>query len=237
MGEERGCAARRTAHSVWRVKFSRLGLVCVAAAFAVTAHGAETIWRLDNLAQLDGHTLSVVGTPRVTDDAGEKAIAFDGVKDGLFVPELPFAGARAFTIEVLFFPARGGPAEQRFFHAQDGNEARALLETRLDGQGKWWLDTYIVTGATARGLTLVNRDLKHDTDRWYWVALRYDGKTMSHYVNGEREVDGAARFVPFGPGQVSLGVRQNKIHWFKGLIREVRFHPEAIAEERLQRVK
>jgi hypothetical protein len=178
-----------------------------------------------------------VGAPRVTEAEGEPALSFDGVKDGIFVPAIPVSGARQFTIEVLIFPANGGPAEQRFFHAQDNNDARALLETRLDGQGKWWLDTYIVTGATTRGVTLVDRDQRHPTDRWYWVALRYDGKTMAHFVNGEKELEAPAHFVPLGAGQISLGVRQNRIHWFKGMIREVRFHTEAIPDEKLQRAK
>jgi hypothetical protein len=197
---------------------------------------AETVWRLDGLEHAGEQKLTVVGSPRVTTDDGQSAIAFDGVKDGIFVPAIPFAGTRQFTIEALFFPANGGPPEQRFFHAQDGKEARALLETRLDGQGKWWLDTYIVTGATARGVTLVDRNQRHPTDRWYWVALRYDGKTMAHFVNGEKELEAPGQFVPFGPGQISLGVRQNRVYWFKGMIRELRFHTEALPDEKLQRV-
>jgi hypothetical protein len=201
------------------------------------APAAETIWRLDNLEKIGGHPVTVVGAPKVTEADGKPALSFDGANDGIFVPAIPFAGARQFTIEILFFPASGGLAEQRFLHAQDGNEARALLETRLDGNGKWWLDTFIVTGATARGVTLVNRDLRHPTDRWYWAALRYDGKSMSHFVNGEKEMEMPGMFVAFGPGQTSLGVRQNKVFWFKGMIREVRFHTEAVAEEKLQRVR
>jgi hypothetical protein len=203
----------------------------------LSVSAAETVWRIDNLAKIGTHDVTVVGAPRVTEAGGQKAVAFDGAKDGLFVPAIPFAGLRQFTIEVLFFPEKGGLAEQRFFHAQDGNEARALFETRLDGQGKWWLDTYIVTGATARGVTLVNRDQRHPTDRWYWVALRYDGRTMAHFVNGEKELEGPGAFVPFGAGQISIGVRQNKVFWFKGMIAEVRFHTEALPDEKLQRVR
>ena len=36
-------------------------------------------------------------------------------------------------------------------------------------------------------------------------------------------------------GQVSLGVRQNKVYWFKGGIREVRWHATALKAEQLQR--
>jgi hypothetical protein len=211
-------------------------LLSLIAAFAVCAKAVETVWRVDNLKKIGDQPVTVLGEPGVTEVDGRKAVSFDGVKDGLFMPVIPFAGVRQFTMEILFYPARGGPAEQRFLHAQDGNEARALFETRLDGQGKWWLDTYIVTGATARGVTLVNRDQRHPTDRWYWAALRYDGKIMAHFVNGEKELEAPGAFVAFGPGQVSLGVRQNKVFWFKGMIAEVRFHTEALPDEKLQRV-
>ena len=33
-----------------------------------------------------------------------------------------------------------------------------------------------------------------------------------------------------------LGVRQNKVYWFKGAIAEVRFHDTALPDEQLQRV-
>ena len=51
-----------------------------------------------------------------------------------------------------------------------------------------------------------------------------------------KELERAAKFERFGPGQTSLGVRQNRVYWFKGAIREVRFHDEAVAVEKLQRV-
>src|SRR5262245_6123435 len=130
-------------------------------AAALPARAAETIWRVDNVKEIGGHAVTVEGAPRGTENEGKRVVAFDGAKDGLFVPVIPFAGTRQFTLEILFFPASGGQPEQRFFHAQDGNEARALFETRLDGQGKWWLDTFIVTGATARGVTLADREQKH----------------------------------------------------------------------------
>ncbi|MSU51546.1 MAG: LamG domain-containing protein [Opitutus sp.] len=204
---------------------------------AVRAFAAVTVWRMDNVVQIDGHALTVAGAPWVSDEGGGKAVWFDGVKDGLWIPVIPFAGSRQFTIEILFLPEEGGPTEQRFLHAQDTQERRALIETRLDGKGGWWLDTYIVTDAAGRGVTLADPTRVHPTGRWYWAALRYDGKTMAHFVNGRKELEHAGEFDPFGVGQISLGVRQNKIHWFKGAIREVRFHSEPVAEERLQRVK
>ena len=59
---------------------------------------------------------------------------------------------------------------------------------------------------------------------------------MSDYVNGVKELAAEVSFGPLLPGKVSLGVRQTKVYWFKGLIREVRFTPEAIDPDRLERV-
>ena len=76
----------------------------------------------------------------------------------------------------------------------------------------------------------------HPLDRWYWVALRYDGTTMSHFVSGIKELEGPVAFPPMdAAGQVSLGVRLNKVNWFKGQIKEVRITPRALPEEALQK--
>lgn len=114
--------------------------------------------------------------------------------------------------------------------------SRALIETRLDGKGAWWLDTFLLKAGTA-GRALIDAQRTHPTGRWYWVALRYDGKTMTSFVNGVKELAGEVEFGPMSAGKVSLGVRQNKVYWFKGAIREVRFTPAALAEGRLQRVR
>ena len=75
----------------------------------------------------------------------------------------------------------------------------------------------------------------HPTGRWYWVALTYDGQRMTHYIDGEQELTAQVAFGPMGPGQTSLGVRQNKVYWFKGGISTLRFHPTALTPPQLQR--
>lgn len=208
-------------------------LAVVALWLASGARAAEaTVWRLDEAKRIGGNATEVIGAPRLADGA----VVFDGVKDGLFVAANPLAGWRAFTVEVLFRPTEGGPTEQRFFHAQDTGAARVMIETRLDGAGAWWLDTFLLKPGNT-GLPLIDATRKHPTGRWHWVALRYDGKTMAHFVNGMKELAGDVVFGPMLEGKISLGVRQNRVHWFKGEIREVRFTPEALAEEKLQRVK
>lgn len=190
------------------------------------------VWRLDQVEKIGGRVAEMIGAPRVRDGA----VVFDGERDGLLVSVNPLAGLKEFTVEVWFCPAEDGPPEQRFWHAQDAAGSRALLETRLDGMGSWWLDTYLLQ-VGKEGRPLIDPKRKHATEKWYWVALRYDGKTMAHFVNGEKEREGEVEFGPTGEGRTSLGVRQNRIHWFKGAIREVRVTPAALADEKLQRVK
>lgn len=219
-----------------RIKWLRQAAAGVALRLAVfaplaAAEPAAAVWRIVDPAKVGGQATEVVGAPK----AGDGGVRFDGARDGLFVPVNPLQGLKAFTIEVLFSPAEGGPAEQRFWHAQDAGLARALLEIRLNGQGGWWLDTFLMQPGRP-GKTLIDPKRIHPTNTWHWVALRYDGRTMAHFVNGVKELEGEVEFAPMGAGRLSLGVRQNLVHWFKGAIREMRVTPTALAEGELQRV-
>ena len=214
-------------------------LVCVAALvgalnLSLAADATTVVWKLDDVKKVGGHPTEVLGAPRVVDGA----VMFDGVHDGLFVSKNPLEGAASFTIEILFSPAEGGPTEQRFFHLQDTTDAqwRVMIETRLDGKGHWWLDYYL--GSPKGGKALIDATRLNPTNAFFWAAVRYDGNTMTSFLNGEKELEATdVKFGPLGPGKLSLGVRQNKVHWFKGAIREVRFTPAALAAEKLQRVK
>jgi hypothetical protein len=207
--------------------------LCAVAGLNAGETVATTIWRLDDVARVDGRATEVIGAPRVVDGAA----VFDGKQDGIFVPEIPIAGAKQFTIDVCFNPAEGGGEAPRFLHLEDTKTWRALIEIRPHGRGGWWLDTHARMGDSDRGLTLIDPQRVHPTNQWHWVALRYDGVTMMHFVNGVKELEGDVKFGPLADGKVSLGVRQNKVYWFKGAIREVRFTRAAIESERLQRMK
>jgi len=196
-------------------------------------HPAAVTWRLDQTAQVGGQTTIVLGAPGVVTGPLGQAVHFNGASDGLFVPVNPLAGWSQFTVEILFQPEEGGLEAQRFVHIQDP-AWRVMIETRLDGKGGWWLDTFL--GNNTKGQPLIDAKRVHPTGRWYWVALRYDGQHMIHFVNGEKELEADAVFGPMTAGQISLGVRQNKVYWFKGSIGEVRFHPTALAPAELQRV-
>jgi hypothetical protein len=198
-----------------------------------TAQCAEPIkrpvvWNIDNLEQIGGHKVTVVGQPRVIETDAGKALEFDGKGDAIYLPVNPLAGLKQFTAEVVFRPAAGGPKEQRFLHFQpDGSEDRVLFETRLPEQGKWFLDTYLQSGETTK-CTLFAEKFLHPIGPWHHAAIVVDGQTMRHYVNGQEELASEAALVPLGAGQTSVGVRFNKVHWYQGAIRQIRISPQVL---------
>ena len=181
----------------------------------------STTWKVDNVDKIGGQEVTVSGHPQIIEAPGGKAIAFDGVGDSLLLNANPLAGAEAFTLEAVFRPDAGGAKEQRWFHVQEDNsENRVLLETRLVGD-EWFLDTYIRSGENNRPLLAEN--FKHPVGAWYHVALVFDGKEMRHYVEGLEEMSGPLTVSPLTAGKTSIGVRMNRVYWFKGAVQKVRF--------------
>jgi hypothetical protein len=198
---------------------------------AEPAPGAD--WKLENAQEVGGGPALVLGGPRVEGPQGQQDLVFNGRTDGVIVPTCPLAGWANFTVEVLFRPDSDGPAAQRFIHMEDGAARRLTFETRILG-GQWAMDTYLQDGASKR--PLLDPKLLHPADRWYWAALRYDGRTMTSFVNGVEELSGPVTFGPMAAGRVGIGVRLNRVFWFKGAIRELRFYPVALAASDLARV-
>ena len=104
--------------------------------------------------------------------------------------------------------------------------AALAQEIRVDGE-QWFLDTFIKSGENQRALYAEN--FKHALGQWYHVALVFDGATMKHYVDGKEELSGPLTIAPLDKGKTSLGVRMNRVYWFKGAISRVRFTPRALS--------
>ena len=189
-----------------------------------------TVWILDRLDGVGGYSTRILGAPQA--EAG--ALVFDGEDDGIILPTNPLAHLQAFTIQLLFRPAANGPREQRFFHVEDTEGWRALLELRVE-ESQWWLDTFLGSREVGAGRVLIDAERKHATDRYYWAALRYDGETMTAFVDGLEEAQGRVRWGPMGEGQTSLGVRLNRVSWYRGAIRRVEISPVALPAEQLHR--
>jgi len=223
-----------TVHKMFRILFVPFAFCSVPLVYFPPNAAAQTVeWRVDSLVNIGGNAVTVVGTPRVVDTDRGKAIEFNGTTDGLFLDVNPLAGLQQFSVEVEFEPASNGPEEQRFVHFEEAKtENRAVIELRTLQAESWCLDTYLRHAPAA--LTLIDRTAVHATARWHTAALTFDGKTMAHYVDGLREQSGDVAFKPLGPGRTSIGVRQNRVSWFKGRIRSIRITPRVLSPSELE---
>jgi hypothetical protein len=210
----------------------------MAGAFAVllatAVCGAEApgeTWNFDDINRIGGHPTTVLGHPHVIDSPVGKAIQFNGVDDGIMIGVHPLAGAETFTWEAIFRPD-GGNAEQRWFHLEEnpatGSNAdnRMLFEIRVVN-GKWCLDAFDKSGANSKAL--LDRSKLHELGVWYRVAAVYDGAEFKSYVNGREEGSGKVHLDPQGEGRTSIGVRMNKVYYFKGAIHQARFTRRALS--------
>ena len=190
-------------------------------------------WVFDDIHSIGGASVGLLGSPVVRHNGKFAALKFDGVRDGLILPYDPLQGLHRFTIEILFRPDLEGPPEQRFFHTEDKTGRRVLVELRL-ADGRWCLDTFLRDSLT-QYRTLIDRTKTHAAGQWYWIALVYDGSAMAHYVSGVKELDGPVQFSPMSEGETSVGVRLNRVSWFKGEIREARIYDRALEPDQLSR--
>ena len=211
------------------------GAACLVAGPALaTAKSSAVVWTFDRLDSIGGEVTHVEGAPTVIDTPLGKAVLFDGVDDALFIDRHPLAGAATFTFEALIRPD-GGAFAQRWFHlaSEDPTPAapsntRFLFELRVVGE-QWYLDAF-VNGAGYKQ-TLVFPDKLFPIGRWHHVAQTYDGETYRAYVNGQLQGEAKIAFTPQGPGRASVGVRMNRMNYFKGAIRQARFMPQALKPE------
>lgn len=198
-------------------------LILVFASLSAAQDG--NVWTFNRLDRIGGHPTTVLGNPRVIDTPIGKAIEFDGVDDALLVDVHPLAAAETFTWEAIFRPD-GGATEQRWFHLQEsGTENRMLFEIRVV-DGKWFLDSYLHSSRAQKAL--IDRNKLHPLGAWYHVASVFDGREFRNYVNGALNSAGNIPFAVQGAGRTSIGVRINRVNYFKGAIHLARFTRRAL---------
>ena len=200
---------------------------------------SQEVWTFDRLDRIGGHAATVLGHPRVIDTPLGKAVEFNGIDDGLQFDVHPLAGAETFTWEAIFRPD-GGNAEQRWFHLEQNpatgsdEDNRMLFEIRvIDGQ--WCLDAFNKSGALQKAL--LNRQHLHPLGRWFHVAAVYDGREFRSYIDGVQDGAAVIQLAPQGPGRASVGVRMNKLFYFKGAVQSARFTRRALAPAEFLKVK
>lgn len=190
---------------------------CVAPKVKVSAGVTE--WRLQQFEVSPPSQLTKTGNPRIVDSPYGKAMEFNGKEDAFFLEINPLLGLNSFSIEAIIRPDADGPKEQRFLHIGEPHGDRMLLETRLTDDGQWCLDSYLQSGRSQKAL--LDRKLLHPAGKWYHVALVVDNGKMTSYVNGKPELEGEIEFTSIKSGKTSIGVRMNKVSWYKGAIYKI----------------
>ncbi len=225
-------------------KLIALSLFAVGAAcflVAAAAPSRQIVWNFDRLDNIGGVKTTVEGHPKVVSSPVGKAVEFDGVGDMLLIEQHPLAGAEKFTFEAIFRPD-GGENQQRWFHlaeidpktglstsptktTQEPN-ARFLFEIRVVGD-QWYLDAFMNGPGYNKALMFKNK--VYPVGKWYHVAQVFDGKTFSSYVNGELQGQAeVTTYKPQLPGRAAVGVRMNKVNYFKGAVAWARFTHEVL---------
>lgn len=216
------------------------GASLVAGPALAASKPSSIVWTFDRLDNIGGEVTHVEGAPSVIDTPLGKAVLFDGVDDALFIDRHPLAGAATFTFEALIRPD-GGDFAQRWFHLASDEpvpapgappappaNTRFLFELRVVGE-QWYLDAFV--NGPGYKQTLIFPDKLFPVGRWHHVAQTYDGETYSAWVNGQLQGQARIAFTPQGPGKASVGVRMNRMNYFKGAIHQARFTPKALKPE------
>lgn len=209
----------------------------VISAWTLTDTGKTITWKLRDPDLVGEFTPVILGNPILKIEGKDSSIYFNGTNDGLVIPKIPIEGWPGFTIEVLFKPDGDGSTAPRFIHFEDTDLNRGTFEFRLTKNGQWYFDAFLKNGKTNKGMALIDLTKLHPANQWYWAAMVYNGKKMYSYINGQKELEGEIDFPAMTTGKISLGVRLNKVNWFKGQIREIRFHPASLDANALQQFK
>ena len=176
--------------------------------------------------------LQVLGEPRIIETNLGNAVEFDGVDDGVFMDSIPVSGMEEFTIEMIFNQYPGSAFEQRFMHMGAYGGARVMFESRVNPDNTWYFDAFVHLGSKPESCVLIDPELTHPCGQWYNLTLTAGKDGLKSYVDGVPQCSGDLAYKPvISEGKTSLGVRQNKVCWFKGAIYKLRITPKILKPE------
>jgi len=184
-------------------------------------------WLFSDFLNNPPENAEIIGNPAITGSPYGDAVLFNGVDDGIFLDYTPLVHLSEFTIEVIMRPDKDGLTEQRFIHMGEMSGERVMLETRLTPEGYWYVDAFVQNGELS--LTMIDSTKLHPLGEWYNVALVNRKGTLEVFINGVTEFRENISFTPFKGGRTSLGVRQNKVYWYKGAIYKIRISPKSLS--------
>ena len=207
----------------WMIAVSALLMVACTSA----PQGPETVdWLVAELPAVD----SVMGAPTLIDTKLGKAVHFKGESDAYYLGVNPLQGMEEVTVEVIFRQDADAAFEQRFLHMGQIKGERIMFETRVNPDSTWYLDTYIRLDGP-EDLVLIDPAQPHPTGRWYNLAMVVSNGKATSYVDGQEQLQGEIPYRAINTGISSVGVRQNKVCWFKGDLYRIRITPRALTPE------
>jgi len=204
---------------------------------------STALWTIDRLDNIGGYLTTLLPNdaggfasklPVIINTEYGKAAYFNGINDGFLVKGSPLCNTAAWTLEVIFKPDSSFNSynlEQRFLHiAQNSTAAeRLLFEIRLLKIQKWAFDLYLSSGK--RSLVLLDTihiATLHTANQWHHVAVVYENKRATTYIDGVRELSDTISFHLPVNTKISIGARQNPRSWFKGAIRLIKATQRAL---------
>lgn len=185
----------------------------------------KTEWLVASLLQNKKEQTTILGNPTIVSSPYGNAVTFNGVDDALFLKEMPLKGLKSFTVEMFFKPESNGVFEQRILQIGESTGDRMLLEIRVLNNN-WYFDGFVASKGVK--LALATEELLHPLGQWYHVAFVVTSNSLTTYVNGKQELHKEYVFNPIEQGQTSIGVRMNKVTWFKGAIYKIQISPQAL---------
>ncbi len=204
---------KRVSHYVMNLSLVMMLISCL----GISNDKGKIVWVMSDLLQSKEGVL-VNGNPKLIESPYGKAVEFDGVDDALFLEEMPIKNLNEFTIEMIIRFDKGGSEEQRYFHTGTVSKDRSLMEMR-SGEDTWYLDGMFES--KEKWVVLMSPEYSHPLGEWYHIAFTVKDGEQATYVNGKKELEGNVEYKPIIEGQTSIGVRQNKLSWFKGAIYRV----------------
>lgn len=192
---------------------------------SAVAPNKTTEWILASLLDEKPTQLEISGAPKTVASPYGEAVYFDGVGDAFFLKEMPLQSLQEFTVEMIFNPDKNAPFEQRVLHIGEVTKGRMLLEIRAVASN-WFFDGYAASGTNKKAVN--DEKLLHPLGQWHHVAFVVTSESLTTYVNGKKELQESFSFNPIESGTTAIGVRLNKVSWFKGAIYKIRITPKRI---------
>lgn len=192
---------------------------------SAVATNKTTEWVLASLFHEKQTQLEISGAPKIIASPYGEAVYFDGIGDAFFLKEMPLQSLQEFTVEMIFNPDKNAPFEQRLVHIGEATKDRMLLEIRTV-ETNWYFDGYAASGTNKKAVN--DEKLLHPLRQWYHVAFVVSPDSLTTYVNGKQELQESFSFNPIENGTTAIGVRLNKVSWFKGAIYKIRITPKRL---------